>query len=524
MRSAKKLFYTTLALTLTGLIMRTVAVWFNVYLNGLIGTAGIGIFQLILSVYAMAKTLSYAGMNLAATRLCIDDFQAARHSMRRILICACVTGSVSFLVLYFGSNLISLKFIHTMEAANSLRALSFSLPFVSLSAGLNGYMTAARKMGRYSVIQLSEQICRIGATVALIGILGAQTQEHSLTLVGIGITISEVFSFSLCLITYLRDIRRGHMAKQGKKGFLKRFFRIFIPDAVGAYVRSGLNTVEHLLIPWGIRKNGVATTEAFSAYGIVQGMALPVVLYPSAILGVISSLLVPEIAECKAKNNQIEIRYMINRVLQVTTVFSLATAVVLFMYAEQLGYAVFHSYEAAPFLKSLSPLVPVMYMDMTTDGMLKGLDKQLSLMHINVLDSILCVILVYYLVPKAAVNGYIVTIYAAEIINFILSFRKLSTEVPFAIKPVRSILLPLMLAIVSFQMPLPILNGINKPIPWLIAACGIGCMIYMLLLRMTGCISKEDVRWAKKLVTPLSSSGSRSGASRLLSSFASDPE
>ena len=63
MRNVKKLFATTLVLTLTGLFMRAVAVWFNVFLTSLVGTSGIGVFQLILSVYAMAKTLAYAGMN-----------------------------------------------------------------------------------------------------------------------------------------------------------------------------------------------------------------------------------------------------------------------------------------------------------------------------------------------------------------------------------------------------------------------------------------------------------------------------
>ena len=54
-------------------------------------------------------------------------------------------------------------------------------------------------------------------------------------------------------------------------------------------------------------------------------------------------------------------------------------------------------------------------------SLLKGLDLQLSIMKINVIDSVLCVILVWFLVPKVALDGYIITIYVAEIINFILS-------------------------------------------------------------------------------------------------------
>lgn len=521
MRSVKKLFYTTLALTLTGLIMRTVGVWFNVYLTGLIGTSGIGIFQLILSVYAMAKTLAYAGMNLGATRLCIDDFPTARHSMRLVLLCAFLMGAFSNALLYYSSDFLSVAWMHAPDAARPLRALSFSLPFVSLSAGINGYMTAARKMSRYSVIQLLEQLCRIGATVLFVAVFGNTNQEGTLFLVALGITVSEIFSFSLCLFTYFHDVSKYHMTPQGKPGILRRFARIAVPDAVGAYVRSALNTIEHLLIPWGIRRSGISTEASFSAYGIIQGMALPVLLYPSAILGVVSSLLVPEIAECKAKRNAREISYMISRVVRITVRFSIAVAVAVSVYARPLSQAVFHTEDAALYIRFLAPLIPVMYLDMASDGMLKGLDKQLSLMKINVLDSVLCVALVYFLVPRTAVNGYIITIYTAEIINFLLSFRKLCKETLVNLKPIRTVFMPGVLSLASFICAKPFLAITKDPTPGLVFACGIGSVLYLIMLRVTGCVSKEDASWAKKLLTPLPSSDSQSEASRFRPSFVS---
>ena len=137
MRNVRKLFFTTIALTVTSFLMKTVAVWFNVYLTGIVGSVGIGIFQLILTVYAMSKTLAYGGMNLAATRLCIDDFDHFRHSMKRLLLCAGLLGTAAMLLLFTLSDMISNHWIMTEKASLSLRVLSLSLPFVSLSAALN---------------------------------------------------------------------------------------------------------------------------------------------------------------------------------------------------------------------------------------------------------------------------------------------------------------------------------------------------------------------------------------------------
>ncbi len=502
MRSVKKLFYTTIALTITSFFMKTVAVWFNVYLAGLVGSVGIGIFQLIMTVYAMSKTLSYGGMNLAATRLCIDDFDTCRHSMRRLLCCALMLGVSAALLLFFGAKIISIHWIMTEGAVSSLRSLAFSLPFVSLSASLNGYMTAARKMGRYSVIQLLEQVVKIVATVLLVGKRENSDTETAICLVCVAITISEVFSFAMALLCYLHDMIKTKMQKEGKRGFLRRCARIALPDAFGSYIRSGLNTVEHLLIPRGIRQSGANLDRAFSDYGTVQGMALPVLLYPSSILGVISSLLVPEIAECKVKKNTTQINYIINRVLHIAMIFSMMTMSVMFLFAKELSISIYGNDDAAIFLRLIAPLIPTMYLDMTTDGMLKGLDQQLTIMKINVIDSVLCVVLVAILVPKIAVDGFLITIYIAEIINFLLSFGKLSSESKLNFQLGKNLLKPLICSLGASYFARTLLTLTEKPTLNLVIAISAGVILYSFLLRLCGGISKEDSKWFKSLIKP----------------------
>ena len=502
MRSVKKLFLTTIALTFTSFLMKTVAVWFNVYLTGLIGTVGVGIFQLVMSVYAMAKTLAYGGMNLAATRLCIEDYEHRRHTMRRVLLTAGCIGIFAMFLLFGFAEVLAEAWIMTRDATSSLRILSISLPFVSLSAAFNGYMTASRKMNRYSLIQLLEQFAKIAFTVLIVGYLGVTETEKAIGMVCFAITASEVFSFSLALLSYLHDVNKEKMHTKGKRGFIKRMMRLAVPDAFGSYIRSGLNTLEHLLIPRGIRSSGVSTEIALSHYGIVQGMALPLLLYPSSILGVVSGLLVPEIAECKLKKNEIEVNYIINRVLQVAMIFSMITSSVMLIFSKELSLAVYHTEDAAIYLKLIAPLIPIMYLDMTTDGMLKGLDLQFEIMKINILDSLLCVILVAILVPKMAVEGYILTIYTAEIINFLLSFHKLGTSSKMHVAFMKSFLKPLLASLSACFLGRGLLSITAVPTFNLILSVTATVLIYFLLLRISGAVTKEDSNWFLSLIRP----------------------
>ena len=64
MRRAKQLLLHTSAMTATSLLMRTIALVFQVYVAGKIGAAGIGLFQLVMSVYTLATTVAVSGVRL----------------------------------------------------------------------------------------------------------------------------------------------------------------------------------------------------------------------------------------------------------------------------------------------------------------------------------------------------------------------------------------------------------------------------------------------------------------------------
>ena len=49
--------------------MQSISIYFNSYITRKIGTEGIGLFTLIISVYSFFITLSTSGLNLTATKI-----------------------------------------------------------------------------------------------------------------------------------------------------------------------------------------------------------------------------------------------------------------------------------------------------------------------------------------------------------------------------------------------------------------------------------------------------------------------
>lgn len=420
MKKPSPLLRNTIIMTAVNLIMRSVSVSFNAYLTSRIGSQGIGLFQLVMTVYSLAVTFSCAGMRLASMRMTVES--ASERSTDRFMLCSMGCGCTVGVILYTFADIISLKRLGNACTAPMLRLLSFALPFTAMSSVLGGYFTAKGMILPYSCIQLIEQ--GIKTLAAMLLIRGAHTPQSACTAVITATVASEALSFLLSFALKKSVVKKGAADKTVR---LKSFFRIALPDAAGTCMRSILLTVEHLLIPKGFERSGEGSSAALAAYGNIHGMALPLLLYPSAVLSSLSALLIPELARRREAYDKSGISLCVERNLKRTLIFACACAGVFGLGAPAVSNAVYHSDEAVLYIRILSPLVPIMYTDMVTDGMLKGLDQQVHSMNYNMIDSALCVILVAALLPKYSVKGYIFILYFSEILNFYLSLRRLLT-------------------------------------------------------------------------------------------------
>lgn len=503
MSGAKKLLHNTLLLTATAFIMRTVAVSFNAYLTEKIGADGIGLFQLISSVYAMAITFASGGIKLASMRLVADNVHHGKISERKIMkTCLCyalICGTLIAFILFRFSSFIGAKWICDERSISSLRILSLSLPFISASASLNGYFTAISKVFRYTFVQLCEQIFKIAITVFALKNAANYGLEASCIAIVFGITCAEIFSMLSSYTLYRITSPKGNLGSFSIIG--KNLLRIAVPDAIGSQMRSVLMTVEHLLIPVGFRKSGINPQGAMATYGVIHGMSLPLVLYPSALLSSLSGLLVPEFSAQYSQKNHARISYMTARVLHIALLFSIGTAGIMYFNAEELSLAVYSEERVTFYTRLFAPLIPVMYMDMTIDGILKGLDQQVSYMRYNIIDAGICVICVYILVPILSVKGYIFVVFLSEIINFALSFRRLTVVSEVKIDLFKDIIIPVGCIICSGSFKNIIFSaavGMSNRATAVLATV-FSTVIYLALLKIFNSIEKEEIDWVKSL-------------------------
>lgn len=429
-------------------LLRSISVSFNAYVSAKAGAEGMGLLSLVMSVFGMSVTLATSGINLASMRLTAEKLAPLtdggtsgieyRRCVRSVVI-KCSIYSLCFgVITAFAVNLMSgfigEVLLGDMRTVLSIKIFSYSLPAISLSSALSGYFTGVRKVHKNAVASIIEQGVKIILTstaLSMTTVSFTDKIEYACVAVVGGGALAEGFSLAVNFIMYIIDSKKpagSVVSADGKKAAktnLHEVGAVAFPIALGAYARQGLTTVEHLFIPRGMRMSGLGGTSSLAAYGVLQGMVLPLILFPSSVLSSAAGLLIPELAECMSLGDRKRIKRIITSVFKWTIVFSVGCMAIFFAFADVLGMKIYGNADASHYIRICALLVPVMYFDMTVDCMLKGMGEQVHSMRINILDSALSLVLVIILVPTFGIIGYIVSVYVCEGLNCFLSVLKL---------------------------------------------------------------------------------------------------
>ena len=504
----KAFLFNALLLTGAALLMRTIGISFRVYLSNQIGAEGIGLYSLVLTIYMFVTTFATAGISLSVTRLVTDALAQGQPGLARRVTKKCFVFSLLMslfagCVLFFLAGDIGAFWLKDARAVLPLRILAPSLPFMAISACFRGYFFAVRKVIKTVSEQVFEQFIEIVVFSMLIGLLAPKGIEYACCAIVIGTTVAEIVSCLYSFLLYLFDVR--HLGRRGEdepaKGLLRKILVICLPVTGSSCLRSGLSMVENILIPKGLKKYGASSADSLSKYGMLTGMVMPVITFPSAFLSSFSMLLIPELSEANAVHHRRNINYIATRVFQITLLFSILVTGVFLFFSKELGTLIYGDVITGVYIQVLAPVIPLMYLDSVVDGMLKGLGEQVSYLSYNIIDSIIRVILIYSLVPVMGLKGVIIVIFVSEILNSTLSILRLIKVTNLRFQAVDWLIKPCMGAAVSgllIRAAAPHISlYFSSALSFLIFEIALFLLLYALILRLTDCIKREDITWVK---------------------------
>ncbi len=413
--SRKTIITGTLILTAANLITKGMGFFYRVFMSNTIGAEGMGLYQLILPLYSLAWSITSAGFTTTISRLTAQEhIRGQSGNIGRIIKQSALLSLLLSLIVsslfFFGADTLAALLLNEPRTAPSLRLLAFAIPFMALGSCLRGFFLGMQEAMIPALSQILEQTARIAAIYALAGIFVPLGLSYACCAAVCGILLGEFLSCSFTLWQYRRFKRSHKLIRRpslSSAAALRMILAMAVPLSATRITSALLSTGENILIPRQLQLYGQNTAEALSTYGELTGMALPLLLLPSACLMAASVSLVPEISEACAVQQDKRISKTVSATFLFTSIIGFGAAAVFTVFPQEICYIVYNRPALGELLAPLALLCPLLYGETTLHGLLNGLGEQFFLFWNDLLSSLLTILVIWFFLPQYGIPAYL---------------------------------------------------------------------------------------------------------------------
>ena len=396
-----------LFLTALSAVSQVLGFFYRVVLSRLVGAEVMGLYQLIMPVCSVIMSLAAVGLtsavsNLTSQHLALGNRKAADQTITTCLKLFFLLLLPVGVVVIWGSDAIS---VHLLGDARTQLGLILLIPCVALMGVENchkHYFYGSGVVRPPAIVELLEQFVRVAGVWLFFEISMEKHGAISLNLVMWGMVAGELAAV-LFSVSFLRRKKN-----QGSHlGAMRQIFFMSLPLSANRVLVNILQSMEAVMIPGQLRQFGYSTSESLSVYGILTGMALPMVLFPSVLTNSVSVMLLPAIAEAQEKKEHGYILTLIKRTCFYSLLLGFGCTMMFLFLGRWMGSFLFGNELAGTFIVILGWICPFLYLSTTLHSILNGLGKTTSTFFLNIMGLGIRIGFVLYVIPAAGIKGYL---------------------------------------------------------------------------------------------------------------------
>ena len=449
----------TLLLTSTGFICRILGFFYRIFMSRTIGAEGLGIYNMVHPIFSICFAVCAGSIQTALSQYVAANQTRGRAIFRTGLVIAMGMSFLLAWVIYGNAGFLAEKLLLEPRCAPYLPVMSVSVPFAALHACINGYYYGMQKARVPAFSQVAEQVIRMGAVFLIASIWLESGRQITVSLAVYGHLIGEMASavFTVFCLGFFPpckdgDSRRAPAIPLSFGATAAPLMALALPLMGNRLILNVLGSAEAIWIPNKLMSSGLTNSEALSVYGVLTSMALPFILFPSAITNSMAVLLLPTVAEAQADGNEARISSMISMSLRYSCYMGVLCIGIFTIFGNQLGVSVFHDQNAGTYITILSWLCPFMYLATTMGSILNGLGRTSSTFFQNVFAMVIRLAFVLFAIPRYGILGYLWGMLVSELALALMSFLAVKRLVPFCWDTVNMIVKPVLLLLISIGM------------------------------------------------------------------------
>jgi len=468
--------------TVLSCVERGLGFLYRVFLSRNVGSEGLGLYQIALSVIGVIMTVSASGIPITVSRMMIKDKAAGNDKY----VCQTVTAGMLTAVgvcLPICICCFLFKDILSPVFADDRCRLLFLiiLPGVVLTsvyAVIRGFFWGTKSFYAYSVIELAEEFVMVAVGIFLI--LRADTVTEKTVFASVAVLVSYIFSFTAASIVY--TIKGGRLQNPSKK--LRPLIASSTPITFMRGATSLTSSLIAVILPAALMANGLSRQEAVSEFGIISGMTLPLLFIPSTIIGSVSLVLVPELSNDFYRKNDLGLRANVEKALLISATVAMLIIPVFIGAGPYIGELIYKNRQSGVYLRAAAIVMLPMSTTMISTSLLNsmGMERKTLLYYLTGASLLLiCVIFLPRLIGNyGLIAGYLLNFTVNAVFNIKLLKKICCNSLSYIKKQLIALPLVAFCALLCY-FGFNLLSKFTTPFVSLVI-CGIATPLCLLLL------------------------------------------
>ncbi len=400
---------------------------YRIILTRIIGAEGIGIYQICLTVFAVFLTAASSGVPVTVSRLMAksganNDIRGKHSAVTAGILCTLAVTVPAAIILFFGRNAFSFLFSDD-RCIDIFIILLPGLILTSVYAVIRGSFWGNKQFLPYSVIELLEDAVMVGAGIWLI--FGVSDPVLGAKYATVAVLISYVFSFVASIFWYIK--KGGRFVNP--KNQLKPLISSAAPITAMRTSTSLLNSAVAVILPaLLINVCGYSNSEAIALYGVVLGMAIPMLFTPNALIGSIAVVVAPELSENYYKKREAAVRYDVEKTVKAAVFIAVMLVPILFVLGGAISEFLYANELCGEIVRISSFIILPMCVTMITNTVLNSMNCEKRTLLYFVAGAVTMLLCILFLTKFLGVYSYVVGLALAQIITAVLNLRLLKKK------------------------------------------------------------------------------------------------
>jgi len=402
----------TIRLSCAGIAAAGIDFLYRVIVSRQLGAGTVGLYALIMPVYAICNAIIASGLPVAVMRL-VAPYKEHPAERRRIVRAASLlilgaAAVIALLIVLFREELAT--FLRIDGQGRSLLVLALLVLVTGFDNLFYSYFYAVDEIAVPSFAQVLEQLLRLAVLFVLLPFIAKLNDSYAVVAWLLFITVlGEVFG-ALYLFLHYRKGMRGYIKNGDGRPIAAptgSLLKISAPITLTRIVSTAIVSVCTTLVPFRLTAWGMAQADAVALFGVLAGMVLPLVMLPNMLLRALSVLIVPTLSENSAKQRHRDTAAKIKKTLRVTALVVFPTAALFIALSKPLGNLLFKNADAGLYIAPMTAAMVFMCFSQMLTSILHGLGRQNMASFYQIVCGLVQVALVYFLVGILGAQGVV---------------------------------------------------------------------------------------------------------------------